>query len=133
MFQAAHRGQLWSMKYNQKGRLDTIKALVAHSTRHMSVPNLTSPIVVLTPGTSSSCGTSRMASALSTLVRGTISSTVHESKVHRMATKVKEAYPLYDMLNRDAHAEYFVGGTIYQAFLSPTDYHRWHAPNSDQW
>lgn len=38
-------------------------------------------------------------------------------------------YSLYDMLNRDdEYADKFVGGTVYQAFLSPQDYHRWHAP-----
>ncbi|KAH6908025.1 phosphatidylserine decarboxylase [Coprinopsis sp. MPI-PUGE-AT-0042] len=61
-----------------------------------------------------------------------------ESTVHRTAYKVKkrdhfwlktQPYSLYDMLNRDEHdAERFVGGTVYQAFLCPLDYHRWHAP-----
>ncbi|OBZ67911.1 Phosphatidylserine decarboxylase proenzyme 3 [Grifola frondosa] len=40
-----------------------------------------------------------------------------------------QAYSLYDMLNRDDEfAKQFVGGTVYQAFLSPLDYHRWRSP-----
>jgi phosphatidylserine decarboxylase len=38
-------------------------------------------------------------------------------------------YSIYDMLDRDEeHANQFVGGTVYQAYLSTVDYHRWHAP-----
>lgn len=61
-----------------------------------------------------------------------------ESTVYRMAYNVKiydqfwlksQKYSLYDMLNRDNKmAEYFEGGTVYQAFLSPLDFHRWHSP-----
>jgi phosphatidylserine decarboxylase len=32
------------------------------------------------------------------------------------------------MLAQDPLYEYFVDGTIYQAFLSALSYHRWHAP-----
>jgi phosphatidylserine decarboxylase len=32
------------------------------------------------------------------------------------------------MLDDDPSVEEFVGGTVYQAFLSATNYHRWHAP-----
>ncbi|KAF9254462.1 hypothetical protein L218DRAFT_1045614 [Marasmius fiardii PR-910] len=40
-----------------------------------------------------------------------------------------QPYSLYDMLNRDEErANQFVGGTVYQSFLGPQDYHRWHAP-----
>ncbi|KAJ7451652.1 phosphatidylserine decarboxylase [Mycena latifolia] len=40
-----------------------------------------------------------------------------------------QKYSLYDMLNRDGPAtKAFTGGTIYQAFLSPADYHRWRSP-----
>jgi hypothetical protein len=35
-----------------------------------------------------------------------------------------------DMLAHDPLAEQFVGGTVYQAFLSALSYHRWHAPVS---
>ena len=34
------------------------------------------------------------------------------------------------MLNNDKLAERFYGGTVYQGFLSPTSYHRWHSPVS---
>ncbi|PBK93284.1 phosphatidylserine decarboxylase [Armillaria gallica] len=60
-----------------------------------------------------------------------------ESTVYRTQTGVKEhdqfwlkgqPYSVYDMLNRDSMAKIFIGGTVYQAFLSPQDYHRWHSP-----
>ena len=37
-------------------------------------------------------------------------------------------YSLRHMLNEDEYASQFVGGTIYQAFLSALNYHRWHSP-----
>ncbi|MDT5408853.1 MAG: phosphatidylserine decarboxylase, partial [Mycobacterium sp.] len=39
-----------------------------------------------------------------------------------------QPYSLQDMLADDESVDQFVGGTVYQAFLSATDYHRWHAP-----
>lgn len=39
-----------------------------------------------------------------------------------------QPYSVVDMLAHDELAENFVGGTIYQAFLSALSYHRWHAP-----
>ncbi|KAL8695353.1 MAG: hypothetical protein Q9218_000112 [Villophora microphyllina] len=39
-----------------------------------------------------------------------------------------QPYSLTDMLAHDPLAEQFVGGTIYQAFLSALSYHRWHSP-----
>ena len=61
-----------------------------------------------------------------------------ESTVYRIAYNVNahdqfwlkaQKYSLYDMLNRDNEkAEYFKGGTIYQAYLGVLDYHRWHSP-----
>ncbi|MCW2866324.1 MAG: hypothetical protein JWR20_512 [Marmoricola sp.] len=39
-----------------------------------------------------------------------------------------QPYSLEDMLAGDESVEAFVGGTVYQAFLSATDYHRWHSP-----
>jgi phosphatidylserine decarboxylase len=39
-----------------------------------------------------------------------------------------QPYSVHEMLDGDPAAERFVGGTVYQAFLSATDYHRWHAP-----
>jgi len=60
-----------------------------------------------------------------------------ESKVLRQSSNVKamdtfwlkdsQPYSLVHMLN-DPLANSFVGGTVYQAFLSPYYYHRWHSP-----
>jgi phosphatidylserine decarboxylase len=41
-----------------------------------------------------------------------------------------QPYALSFMMGGDALAEKFVGGTVYQAFLSALSYHRWHAPVS---
>ena len=41
-----------------------------------------------------------------------------------------QPYSLRDMLAHDEACEQFVGGTVYQAFLSATNYHRWHSPVS---
>lgn len=40
----------------------------------------------------------------------------------------EQPYSLVDMLNWDAYAQQFAGGTVYQAFLSALSYHRWHSP-----
>jgi phosphatidylserine decarboxylase len=39
-----------------------------------------------------------------------------------------QPYSLQDMLANDVAADQFAGGTVYQAFLSATNYHRWHSP-----
>ncbi len=39
-----------------------------------------------------------------------------------------QPYSLNDMLADDDSVDQFVGGTVYQAFLSATNYHRWHSP-----
>ncbi|KAJ5313020.1 hypothetical protein PENANT_c018G08409 [Penicillium antarcticum] len=39
-----------------------------------------------------------------------------------------QPYSVLDMLGHDERASHFVGGTVYQAFLSALSYHRWHAP-----
>jgi phosphatidylserine decarboxylase len=39
-----------------------------------------------------------------------------------------EPYSLVDMLDRSEHWERFVGGYVFQSFLSGANYHRWHAP-----
>lgn len=39
-----------------------------------------------------------------------------------------QPYSLQDMLAGDDCVDRFVGGTVYQAFLSATNYHRWHSP-----
>ncbi|GJE85173.1 phosphatidylserine decarboxylase family protein [Phanerochaete sordida] len=60
-----------------------------------------------------------------------------ESTVYRIASGVKASdtfwlkgapYSLTHMLADDALAGAFAGGTVYQAFLSATSYHRWHSP-----
>jgi phosphatidylserine decarboxylase len=62
-----------------------------------------------------------------------------ESTPYRIARDVRlhdsfwiksQPYSLQDMLANDACAKEFVGGTVYQAFLSAFDYHRWHSPVS---
>ncbi|MET8544805.1 phophatidylserine decarboxylase associated domain-containing protein [Kitasatospora sp. NPDC004799] len=39
-----------------------------------------------------------------------------------------QRYSLYDMLDGSDLTDGFVGGDVYQSFLSGADYHRWHAP-----
>ncbi|PBK88077.1 phosphatidylserine decarboxylase-like protein [Armillaria gallica] len=60
-----------------------------------------------------------------------------ESTVYCIASNIQaldtfwlkgEPYSLNHMLNNDDLAPQFVGGTVYQAFLSATMYHRWHSP-----
>jgi len=60
-----------------------------------------------------------------------------ESVPYRLATGVKrqdrfwikrQPYSLQDMLANDESVEQFVGGTVYQAYLSAMNYHRWHSP-----
>jgi phosphatidylserine decarboxylase len=60
-----------------------------------------------------------------------------ESTPYGISTDVKrhdrfwiksQPYSLQDMLASDDSAGEFVGGTVYQAFLSATNYHRWHSP-----
>ncbi|KAL3478852.1 Phophatidylserine decarboxylase-domain-containing protein [Aspergillus californicus] len=62
-----------------------------------------------------------------------------ESQPYKVARDVKakdtfwikaQPYSVYDMLAHDSLAAEFVGGTVYQAFLSALSYHRWHAPVS---
>lgn len=60
-----------------------------------------------------------------------------ESKVLRISYNVTKRgefwlkggrYSLTHMLNNNPEVESFVGGTVYQAFLSPFYYHRWSSP-----
>ena len=62
-----------------------------------------------------------------------------ESTPYALARDVRRAdqfwlksqpYSLQDMLAGDPAVDELVGGTVYQAYLSATDYHRWHAPVS---
>jgi phosphatidylserine decarboxylase len=41
-----------------------------------------------------------------------------------------QPYSLVHMLANDSCAPLFAGGTVYQAYLSPLSYHRWHSPVS---
>jgi phosphatidylserine decarboxylase len=52
----------------------------------------------------------------------------HDVKAHDKFWLKGQPYSLYHMLDNDALAHQFVGGTIYQAFLSAIKYHRWHSP-----
>jgi phosphatidylserine decarboxylase len=60
-----------------------------------------------------------------------------ESTPYGLATDVQrqdrfwiksQPYSLRDMLAGDESADQFAGGTVFQAFLSATNYHRWHSP-----
>jgi phosphatidylserine decarboxylase len=60
-----------------------------------------------------------------------------ESTPYRISTDVarrsrfwikSQPYSLEDMLANDESVDEFVGGTVYQAYLSATEYHRWHSP-----
>jgi len=62
-----------------------------------------------------------------------------ESAPYRIATDVSlrdrfwikaQPYSLQHMMASDPLVDEFVGGTIYQAFLSALSYHRWHSPVS---
>ncbi len=41
-----------------------------------------------------------------------------------------QPYSLKHMFANDSHTDLFAGGTVYQGFLSPLSYHRWHSPVS---
>ncbi len=41
-----------------------------------------------------------------------------------------QPYSLQNMMNFDSLAKQFIGGTVYQAFLSALSYHRWNSPVS---
>ncbi|KAF7556273.1 hypothetical protein G7Z17_g1570 [Cylindrodendrum hubeiense] len=60
-----------------------------------------------------------------------------ESKPFALQTNVKEydtfwlkgqSYSVAEMLNHHPDASNFIGGTVFQAFLSATSYHRWNSP-----
>lgn len=60
-----------------------------------------------------------------------------ESAPYRISSNVKEdtkfwikgqPYSLRYMLAQDKYTDCFIGGTVYQAFLSATHYHRWNSP-----
>lgn len=60
-----------------------------------------------------------------------------DSTVHRITHNIEkfkhfwikeQPYSLNDMLADDPDVDEFVGGSIFQAYLSPFNYHRWHSP-----
>ncbi|CAE6530642.1 unnamed protein product [Rhizoctonia solani] len=60
-----------------------------------------------------------------------------ESTVYCIANNIKERdgfwlkgqpYSLQDMFHDDPFTKHFVGGTIFQCYLRPIYYHRWHSP-----
>jgi phosphatidylserine decarboxylase len=68
---------------------------------------------------------------------GAVIANACESSPYRIARRVNhcdrfwiksQPYSLMHMLANDALAPLFAGGTIYQAYLSPLCYHRWHSP-----
>jgi phosphatidylserine decarboxylase len=61
----------------------------------------------------------------------------NDGTVYNIARKVKlldrfwikgQPYSLLNMLGGEKEAEPFVGGDVFQSFLSGANYHRWHAP-----
>lgn len=60
-----------------------------------------------------------------------------DSTTYRIAKRIKDddehwvkdqPYSLHHLMNGDPIANKFIGGTIYQGYLEPVNYHRWHAP-----
>ena len=54
----------------------------------------------------------------------------HHVKQHDRFWIKSQPYSIVHMLANDSLAPMFVGGTVYQAYLSPLSYHRWHSPVS---
>ncbi|KAK3177373.1 hypothetical protein K4F52_009842 [Lecanicillium sp. MT-2017a] len=54
----------------------------------------------------------------------------HNAKLRDDFFAKGQPYSILDMLGHDSLATHFAGATVYQAFLSPVSYHRWHAPVS---
>lgn len=54
----------------------------------------------------------------------------HNVKRHDTFWIKSQPYSLKHMMAHDEYVDQFVGGTIYQAFLSALSYHRWHSPVS---
>ncbi|KAJ3014511.1 hypothetical protein HKX48_005106 [Thoreauomyces humboldtii] len=55
---------------------------------------------------------------------------VYDAKARDKFWAKGQPYSVMDMLHQDELAEKFVGGTIYQAYLSALSFHRWTAPVS---
>ncbi|GLB42656.1 putative phophatidylserine decarboxylase [Lyophyllum shimeji] len=58
----------------------------------------------------------------------TVYDVVSDVQAHDLFWLKARTYSLSDMLADHPYTPQFVGGTVYQAHLSATDYHRWHAP-----
>ncbi len=54
----------------------------------------------------------------------------HKVKLSDQFWLKQQPYSLLRMFGNDELAKQFVGGTVYQAFLSALSYHRWHSPVS---
>ena len=54
----------------------------------------------------------------------------HDAKLRDRFWVKAQPYALQFMMDDDLYVDHFVGGTVYQAFLSALSYHRWHAPVS---
>ncbi|RAH86033.1 hypothetical protein BO86DRAFT_415550 [Aspergillus japonicus CBS 114.51] len=54
----------------------------------------------------------------------------HNASAHDQFWVKERPYSIVDMLGGNPLSEKFIGGTVYQAFLSSLNYHRWHAPVS---
>jgi phosphatidylserine decarboxylase len=54
----------------------------------------------------------------------------HDVKLSDEFWLKQQPYSLLRMFGDDEMAKQFVGGTVYQAFLSALSYHRWHSPVS---
>jgi phosphatidylserine decarboxylase len=52
----------------------------------------------------------------------------HHVKQHDRFWIKSQPYSITHMLANDGLAPLFAGGTVYQAYLSPFSYHRWHSP-----
>ncbi|KAG5652871.1 hypothetical protein H0H81_003301 [Sphagnurus paluster] len=55
---------------------------------------------------------------------------VSDVRYHDLFWLKEKSYSLADMLAGHQHARQFAKGTVYQAYLSALNYHRWHAPVS---
>jgi len=65
----------------------------------------------------------------------TVLRTAKNARLHDTFWLKEQNYSIYDMLGgtqehslAPKYAKQFEGASIYQAFLSPADYHRWHSP-----
>jgi phosphatidylserine decarboxylase len=59
---------------------------------------------------------------------GTVSSIQRGVSLYDRFWLKAQPYSLQDMLAGDPDAQRFVGGDVFQSFLSGANYHRWHAP-----